>query len=344
MTPSEFVLKSVFRRSIAGYPTFILMHQAFLIYAAAQKALILIDEPARFFHRADASQADFLERDTCFAGKRPDFPPRHSLLPFNRLVVSRRLDQIKPVIALSQIQSSGNGLPDARSLIIQSRPSDGYRGREEALTTTVGEWIQSGNHAVIFAGSENRQKRLGDRFREQGIAPRILQNNLSRGFVWPEARLLVLGTHDIFGAEKKHRKHRAEKGLKIDLFSDLVPGERVVHDDHGIGRYEGLVNLNHQGIRRDYLKIVYAGNDTLYIPMESLDQIQKYVGADGREPKLSKLGGQEWNRMKERARSSIRQLATDLIQLYAERSARKGISFSPPPPPPPLGHYLAAGI
>lgn len=105
------------------------------------------------------------------------------------------------------------------------------------------------------------------------------------------------------------------------MFSDLVPGEMVVHEAHGIGRYEGLVNLESKGIRRDYLKIVYAGDDSLYIPMESLDQIQKYVGAEGREPHLSKLGGQEWTRMKERARESIRKLATDLVRLYAEKGS-----------------------
>ncbi len=103
----------------------------------------------------------------------------------------------------------------------------------------------------------------------------------------------------------------------------------VVHEAHGIRRYDGLVQLETNGVRRDYLLITYANNDSLYIPMESLDQIQKYVGAEGREPRLSKLGGQEWVRQKERARESIRKLATNLIRLYAERAARQGHAFSP---------------
>ena len=106
-------------------------------------------------------------------------------------------------------------------------------------------------------------------------------------------------------------------------------GELVVHEAHGIGRYEGLYNVDKKGVKRDYLQISYSGDDVLYIPMESLDQIQKYVGAEGREPKLSKLGGQDWNKLKEKAKQSIRKLATDLVKLYAERQAVRGHAFSP---------------
>jgi transcription-repair coupling factor (superfamily II helicase) len=164
---------------------------------------------------------------------------------------------------------------------------------------------------------------------EQGIVVPVLAAGLPRGFVWPAANLMIIGTQDIFGSERPARRRRSQGGIHIDLFSDLVPGEMVVHEAHGIGRYDGLVNLESKGIKRDYLKITYAGDDSLYIPMESLDQIQKYVGAEGREPRLSKLGGQEWTRMKERARESIRKLATDLIKLYAERAAVKGYHFAP---------------
>lgn len=297
-----------------------------LDYAADLNALVIVDEPARFRHRSDAGQAEFHERIRMMLEKGQSFSSTRSIM-FQSIDIGRKLDQIHPSIAMCQILSSGNGFPGARSVTIQSRPSDSYRGREQQLITDVDEWIRSGGRAILFAGSEPREARLTQRFAEQGVEPDIFQQSLPRGFTWPGARLLVIGSQDLFGTEKRHRRRHSEKGLKIDFFSDLVPGERVVHDDHGIGRYDGLVNIANQGIRRDYLKITYAGNDTLYIPMESLDQIQKYVGADAHEPKLSKLGGQEWGRMKERARTSIRQLATDLIKLYAERAAIKGLSF-----------------
>ena len=139
--------------------------------------------------------------------------------------------------------------------------------------------------------------------------------------------LLLIGIHYIFCSELNALR-AALKGMRIDLFSDLSPGDYVVHEAHGIGRYEGLHAVESGGVRRDYLRIAYASEDTLYIPMESLDQIQKYVGSEGREPRLTRLGGQEWNRMKERARDSIRKLATDLVALYAKRREMRGHAFS----------------
>jgi len=165
-------------------------------------------------------------------------------------------------------------------------------------------------------------------FPRKGQTVTVSGSALRTGFVWPAAKLALIGSQDVFGSERTSRR-RQTSGIKIDLFSDLVPGEMVVHEAHGIGRYDGLVQLETGGVRRDYLLITYANDDSLYIPMESLDQIQKFVGAEGREPKLSKLGGQEWARQKERARESIKKLATDLIKLYAERAAHRGFAFSP---------------
>jgi hypothetical protein len=118
------------------------------------------------------------------------------------------------------------------------------------------------------------------------------------------------------------------QGVHIDLIAISCPASWSSRTA-GIGRYDGLVNLEAGGVRRDYLKITYASEDSLYISMENLDQIQKYVGSEGREPKLSRLGGQEWNRMKEKARTSIRKLAVDLVALYAQRRSVKGHKFAP---------------
>ncbi len=298
-----------------------------LDYAQAAGALVVVDEPARFRHRSDAAQAEFHERIRLLVEK-GQLLPETAALQFSSLDLGRQLDQLDTVLSVSQILSSGNGLPGAQTLTIQSRPSDSYRGREKQLLEDLHAWRSSGGSTFLFSGSLTRSRRLEALIGPSGPGLQVLENQWSRGFVWQQARLWVLGTHDLFGTDKKKRRRR-EQGLKIDLLSDLVAGERVVHDDHGIGRYDGLVNLESQGARRDYLKITYAGNDTLFIPMERLDQIQKYVGSEGRQPKLSKLGGQEWTRMKERARSSIRQLAVNLIELYAARSAQKGHVFLP---------------
>ena len=101
----------------------------------------------------------------------------------------------------------------------------------------------------------------------------------------------------------------------------------MVHEVYCIGRYDGLVNLENEGYKKEYLKISYAGDDVLYLPMKALDLLQKYIGTSSRKPKLSRLGGNEWERLKERARTSIRKLATDLVALYAKRSRIKGYVF-----------------
>lgn len=302
--------------------------ESILDYAVRAGALVFIEEPLRFRNRADAAQADLDERIRTLL-TRGQVLASSAQAAFRGVDISLKIDQIRPVVAISQIASSGNGLTGAEQIAFVARPSDGYRGRENQLWQDLKEWSGQGRSTWLFAGSENRKNRLGQLSLEQGARPFIHQESMARGFIWPAAGLLVIGTQDLFGAEHAaRRRRRHEGGIKIDLFSDLVPGEWVVHDAHGIGRYDGLVNMDSNGSRRDYLKITYAGDDSLYIPMESLDQIQKYVGADGREPRLSRLGGQEWTRMKERARSSIRQLATDLVRLYAERSAVKGRRFS----------------
>lgn len=297
-----------------------------LDYAQTAGCRVFIDEPLRVRNRLDAAQAEFDERCRTLLAKSQILPQTTAAI-FRGVDISRWIDRLGQAVALCQIASSGNGLPGGVTMDINGRPADGYRGREEQLAADIQEWQRQGRTALLFAGSANRRERLRQLMLEKGIDVTIAETALAHGFVYPAAGLLVVGTHDIFGSERTARR-RQSQGIRVDLFSDLVPGEMVVHEAHGIGRYDGLVNLEAGGTRRDYLQITYAGNDSLYIPMESLDQIQKYVGAEGREPKLSKLGGQEWARQKEKARDSIRKLATDLLKLYAERQARKGHRFS----------------
>ncbi len=306
-------------------PLFTPEQATILDHADAAGCLIILDEPLRWRNRLDAAQAEFDERIRSMLSKTQVLPITAEA-QLRGVDIARWIDRHSKVIALANIAASGNGLPGGNSLDINGRPADGFRGREEKLAIECADWSKQGTRTFLFAGSDSRRLRLRDFFREHDLAPIISESPLKTGFVWPQAKLAVIGTQDIFGSERQARR-RHTNGIKIDLFSDLVPGEMVVHEAHGIGRYDGLVQVENGGIRRDYLLITYAHNDSLYIPMESLDQIQKFVGAEGKEPKLSKLGGQEWARQKEKARESIKKLATDLVKLYAERAARKGTDF-----------------
>ncbi len=303
-----------------------------LDYLLDHEFLIAVDEPLRLRNRLDAAQAEVAERVTSLLGKGQTFSLANES-HIRGAEFFRQLDQRASVLSLATIPSSGNGFPKAQNITIPGREAESYRGRESLLLPLIEEKKKKAEEIVIFTGDGQRSTRLKNYFTEEGATdlPQLFDSGLDRGFEYPAAGLMVFGSQDIFGREhrRKSRKSRL-KGVKIDLFSDLKPGERVVHEAYGIGIYEGLTtNLDAGGTKRDFLSISYAGGDKLHLPMEQLDQIQKYVGSEGKEPKLTRLGTQEWNRLKERARASIRELATDLVALYARRSAIKGHRFPP---------------
>ncbi|HEY5465463.1 MAG TPA: transcription-repair coupling factor, partial [Clostridia bacterium] len=296
-------------------------------YALAAGATIFVDEPSRVSNRLDAAQADLAERIKTLLLKGHVLPLAVDIA-WRGTDILRRLDASRRVVSLAGLASSGNGFPGAREFRIAGRTSESYRGREDRLTQEIQRRNLAGLSTWLMADTEERADRLRRLLAEADTHAHIRTMPLPTGLEYMACGLLVIGSQDIFGNERRARR-MAHKGARIDLFSDLSPGDYVVHEAHGIGRYEGLHAVESGGVRRDYLRIAYAAEDTLYIPMESLDQIQKYVGSEGREPRLTRLGGQEWTRMKERAREAIRKLATDLVALYARRRAMKGHAFSP---------------
>ncbi len=301
--------------------------QSVFDYLPAADCLLIVDELLHIKNRMDAFLADFYEQFKVLLSKGAILPISVDIV-FKGVEILRQLDLRDPLLHFATIASSGNGFPKAGETTILGRECDSYRAKEARLLTDVGERNRSGKDTVLMITSEARRPRLQGLFDEVGIPCVFSPYPIKNGFEYPAASVLFIGSNQIFGSERPHRK-RHSKGIKIDLFSDLRPGDLVVHEAHGVGRYIGLMNIESGGVRRDYLKIEYHGTDSLYIPMESFDQIQKYVGSENREPKLSRLGGQEWNRLKEKARDSIRKLATNLVKLYAERMARKGYAFSP---------------
>ncbi len=299
-------------------------------YVRSTDALLFVDELLQIRKRSDAHAADFAQRFAALLEK-------GQILPFSEDILVRspdlmiELDRMPEVITLSTLPTSGNGLPGGERIEISGRACDSFRGHEEHLAKRISERNQEYKRTFILAGEGARADRLKSFLFEREAFVPVLKASIPLGFEYPGAGLLIAGTQDVFGIDRPIRRKKLQ-GVRIDLFSDLIPGELVVHDVHGIGRYEGITNLQSGTARRDYLKITYASDDSLYIPMESLDSIQKYVGTEGRTPKLSRLGGQDWNRMKERARGSIRKLAIDLVALYARRRELKGHAFSPDSP------------
>ena len=151
-----------------------------------------------------------------------------------------------------------------------------------------------------------------------------------RGFEYPLIKFVLITETDIFGKEKKKRRKKTEySGKKIQSFSELNVGDYVVHENHGLGIYSGIEKVTVDKIVKDYIKIEYSGKSNLYILATQLDMLQKYAGADAKAPKLNKLGGQEWKKTKTRVRGAVKNIAKDLVALYAVRQSQNGYQYGP---------------
>ncbi|HEY8107537.1 MAG TPA: DEAD/DEAH box helicase, partial [Gaiellaceae bacterium] len=217
------------------------------------------------------------------------------------------------------------------------RPAIAARGLAEA-ENELGALLRSGQRVVVAfphrgeaLRTQNLLRRVAARVLEPGedlpeepellfaIAP------ARRGFVWRDLGLVLLPDHQVF--RRRVPRERRLGGRALQSFADLRTGDYVVHEDHGVGRLLGFETNTVAGITRDYLLLAFRGEDRLYVPHEQLGKVSRYVGADASAPALSKLGGKAWQTLKSRARESVRELAGDLIQLYAQRQTREGVAF-----------------
>lgn len=186
---------------------------------------------------------------------------------------------------------------------------------------------QSGYEIYVFAESESQAQRIGYLLREHEnvhIGPAAL----SAGFLLPDARILVLQENEIFGRRKKTPVSvtRAKSSV-IESFVDLDPGDLVVHLNHGVGRFLGIKRINTAGAERDYITLEYSGDETVFIPIEQVNLVQRYIGQEGRAPKLDRIGGPSWEKKKDKVKKSVADLADRLIKLYARRQTAAGFAF-----------------
>ena len=157
----------------------------------------------------------------------------------------------------------------------------------------------------------------------------IRQGTLTAGMEFTDRKICYIWEGDIFGGSRKsRRKKKKSPGTQIKSFADVQKGDYVVHESHGIGRFTGIEQLVVQGVKKDYLKVKYAGEDSLYIPVDQLGMLQKYVGGDGVTPRLNKLSGNEWKQTKAKARQAVSDMADELIRISAARMNEKGYAFS----------------
>lgn len=252
----------------------------------------------------------------------------------------------RQTVAFSLFAHNGVHQPYRRSISLSAKPVPRFLGQWDLFGEEVAHWRRQDYRVVILTSSRQRSSGIAEILAERNIpafytlsqpdlSPRtvtLLHGSLESGFVLPEIKLAVLTEQDILPQRKKRRRLKGKEGVRVGDYHELQVGDFVVHEQHGIGQYLGLRTLEVGGIQRDYLYIQYAGNDKLYLPIEQIDVVRKYIGVEGKRPKLSALGGGEWSRVKARVQASVQELAKELLALYAARETELGHAFGPDHP------------
>ncbi len=298
--------------------------------------LILIEEPGRVRERAKEAHEGYL-RELEAAVERGDGLKAQQ----GGMAAPEELEEDwkgRSRVLLCDLETGLQGLRLRGLFRFSTLQAPDLHGQQRLLTEELTSLKTLGGDVFLFSGGRSRGERLLSSLREKGFDVRfpedgkthmrMLESGFSRGFQLKDAGLYVLGDADLFGSSKQKAAPRRRKaGQKLAAFTDLKPGDYVVHENHGVGVYTGTVRLTIQGHSRDYLHIQYQGTDALYVPTDQLDRVQKYIGVKDAPPRLNKLGGAEWDRAKQRVRASLEDMAKELIQLYAQRQAVKGFAF-----------------
>ncbi|GGJ57121.1 transcription-repair coupling factor [Virgibacillus salexigens] len=226
---------------------------------------------------------------------------------------------------------------------LSSRPMQEFHGQMHLFKNELKRWEKGDYSVVILAPDEQRAEKIHSIFIDYNLEipisdklvlpsdkPVIAVGNVTNGIELPMHKLVLVTEQELFKkrTKRKRRQQKISNAERIKNYQELKVGDYVVHANHGIGKYLGIETLQVNDLHKDYMLIKYSGDDKLFVPIDQIDQVQKFVGSEGKEPKLYKLGGSEWTKVKRKVQSSVEDIADDLIKLYAEREAKKGYAFS----------------
>jgi transcription-repair coupling factor (superfamily II helicase) len=333
----------VFFSGIEQFLPYLYPEQVTLIDYLPGDAIMIMDEPQRI---RDVVESISRERSEIYS----DLLARGRVLPgqYQGYLDWRGLQEAlkgRQMVLLSFLPRQPQFLRPQNIINLPAKTMHGFMGHWSTLAEEIRQWKRNGYAVVLLVTGQDRARRLLDTLREykldafyvstadREIRPGnivITHGGLSAGFELTGARLVVITETEIFGQRKKRRRERPRTAAdRLEPFAELKVGDPVVHVNHGVGRYMGIVQLEIAGVRKEYLLVKYAGEDKLYVPADQVGLLQKYLGAGADAPRLSRLGGAEWSRVKNRVREAVRDMAQDLLTLYAFRQTITGYSFSP---------------
>lgn len=306
-----------------------------------QDGFIVIDDIQRCKGKLDSVYFEFEENYKNFLQLGNILPGQADLL-IQRDELVDKLNGSN-IITLNAIPRSTTMLAPRAIISFTQITLHNYHGQLDLLIEDIKDKKARGFKTLILSGTRPRGERLVATLRDRGIESSysdvlnelsfgqvaITFGNQLRGFEYPDLKVSVISDKEVFGEAKRKKTPKIKKGVsKINSFTELKIGDYVVHTNHGIGVYRGIKQLELDGHKKDYLQLSYESGDMLYVPVDQLDLVQKYIGQEGKNPKINKLGGNEWAKAKSKVKRSIEEIAEDLVKLYAMRATLKGYSFS----------------
>ena len=318
---------------------------SFLNYFPKDHLAVFLDEPLRIKEKAEVVETEFresmahrLEGGYLLPGQTDFLYSAKALLAMTALPCT---------LLLSGLDQKLSGFPVKKKYSIEAKSMGTYHNGFELLIKDLERWQKGKYRVALLTASRTRASRLANDLREYGLKAylpdqdcsqvkageiMVTYGNLHRGFEYPLLKFAVVTEGDMFGngqGKKRKKKKTSYQGRHIQSFSELSPGDYVVHENHGLGIYRGIEKMEQDKVVKDYIKIEYADGGNLYLPATKLEGIQKYAGAEAKKPKLNRLGGSEWHKTKTRVRGAVREIAKDLVKLYAARQDQEGFQYGP---------------
>lgn len=316
---------------------------SFLDYFPEERTIIFLDEPNRLTEKGGAVEEEY--RQSCMHREEKGSRnlPENWLCSFEQL--QKELNK-RNCISVCALEPKQAGWKVREKFYLEVKSISAYNNSFELLVKDLHQYKKQGYRIALLSGSRTRAERLAKDLQEEGLAAfygqdydreicpgeiMVVYGHAKKGFEYPLIKFAVMTESDIFGQEqKKKKKKKNYSGSRIQDFAELSVGDFVVHEKHGLGIYRGIEKVEVDRIVKDYIKIEYRGGSNLYIPATQLDCLQKYSGADAsKAPKLNKLGTQEWNKTKSKVRGAVKNIAKELVELYAVRQEKEGYVCGP---------------
>ena len=305
---------------------------------------LILDEPQRMKEKAETVETEFRESMSHRLEQGYILPGQADLLFASKTVLAD-CHTLYSIFMTGLDQRLPGMTPKAKYSLI-GKNLNSYQNSFEILIKDLTKWKKDGYRVILLSASRTRASRLAGDLREydlrafcpedagRPVAPgeiMVTYGKLHKGFEYPLIKFVVITESDMFGVEKRKKKRKKYnyEGKKISSFSELSVGDYVVHESHGLGIYKGIEKIEQDHVIKDYIKVEYGDGGNLYLPATRLEGIQKYAGADAKVPKLNKLGGTEWTKTKTKVRTAVREIAKELVELYAARQDAEGFQYGP---------------